>query len=674
MFAIAYARHFHAERGGDASITNSNSNFGQTALEASGFRPESFDRDDTGYITHIIPPREITREDSTVSWLTIDTTKTIGVGVTDRLYLFGYNNEEIIPPHEIDSFKIGARKDDKLYLNVNIDGVSQAYSSPILMDVGEGNGDGPVSEKKFTIGRVGVANSITDNVISLTTNHNFLNGESVRVFSDDGRTPDGIEIGRKYFVITQTDTTKIKLANTVNDALSGKEIVESINTKGGVLTIQSIVNDKIPGEIGHPVQYDTTHNQWYILGSAGASNTIYSGFKTGDNAAKIAEINSPTYVLRKSETRALNDRIYRLRYVIPKDFTGANTAKKPEKNYVLQESKSVGVDPNFTNVISNRNPKVIAGITSTSSIVTVTTEIPHKLSVKDVVKIKNVKSSNNTDGIDNVGFNGKFTVLETPTAKTFTFASSILGGAFTDDRNDPPLLERSEYDTTYTVQEVETIQDYIAAEQDGIYYLTCLIGNLSPTVSEFSDLKFKQNLPNLYPTVDKDNPNNDPVQCVSAASNENLGKITLNNPLNSITKEAIINYIRDNRVGFAVTGATSDNSGNTTLITDIEHNLNAITGLSIDSPGTGYGNNTTKHNLSLIDQSGNNGNGATVKVVTGGSGQITSIEIVDGGSAYGIGQTLAIDGGTSGVAEITSINNCVGNAIQIVGVGSVDDR
>ena len=83
-----------------------------------GFRPESFDRDDTGYITHIVPPREITREDSTVSWLTIDTTKTIGVGVTDRLYLFGYNNEEIVPPHEIDSFKIGARKDDRLFLSL----------------------------------------------------------------------------------------------------------------------------------------------------------------------------------------------------------------------------------------------------------------------------------------------------------------------------------------------------------------------------------------------------------------------------------------------------------------------------------------------------------------------------------------------------------------------------
>ena len=95
-------------------------------------------------------------------------------------------------------------------MNVNVGGENRVYSSPILMQVE--SGDGPTSEKKFTVGRVGIANSITSGVISLTTNHNFLAGESVRVFSDDGRTPDGIEIGRKYFVIPQSNATQIKLS------------------------------------------------------------------------------------------------------------------------------------------------------------------------------------------------------------------------------------------------------------------------------------------------------------------------------------------------------------------------------------------------------------------------------------------------------------------------------
>ena len=691
VFAIGFSNHFLAESGGEQSITNSNSNFGNKSLVSKGFKPNAFNRDDTGYVTHIVPPKDLQKEETNIVWRSLDPVTTVSSATTSRLYIDGEKDITNPPNSIINGFRIGAKIDDKLFLNVTVDGENKTFSSPILMQVE--SGDGPISEKKFTIGRVGVANSITNGVISLTTNHNLLKGESIRIFSDDGRTPDGIEIGRKYFAIPQTNTTQIKLANTVNDALSDKAIVENINTKGGILTVQSTVNDKIPGEIGHPIQYDETEKNWYILSSSTTTtNKIYEGIV--GFSTQIEDNNSATYVTRKSETRALNDRIYRLRYVIPKDFAGANVAKKPEKNYVLQESKTVGEESAITNIITNRNPKIIAGIgtdasDSTKSIVT--TEISHKLSVGDRVRISKVRSSTNTTGVGNSGYNGLFTVSSTPSSKTFTYTNTNLNfgvapesfvGVVTDARanannlslSDLPVFSRSEYDTTYTVQEVETIQDYVSTQQDGIYYLTCLIGNLSPTVSEFSELKYKQSFLNLYPTVDKDNPNNDPVQSISAASNKDLGKITLNNPLNSITKEATINYLRDNRIGFAVTFAESNNSGITTLTSDIEHNLNAITGLSIDSAGSGYGNDTTRYNLTLTDQSSGNGNGATVKAVTNASGNITSIEIIDGGSAYGIGQTLAIDGGTSGVASVTSINNCVNNVIQVIGVGETTNR
>ena len=100
--------------------------------------------------------------------------------------------------------------------------------------------------------------------------------------------------------------------------------------------------------------------------------------------------------MRKSETRALNDRIYRLRYVIPKDFKEASTAKKPEKNYVLQESKTVAEQPlPLTNIIDNRNPRIIAGITTNASSSTrsiLTTEVAHNLREGDRVPKKKVKS------------------------------------------------------------------------------------------------------------------------------------------------------------------------------------------------------------------------------------------------------------------------------------------
>ena len=373
--------------------------------------------------------------------------------------------------------------------------------------------------------------------------------------------------------------------------------------------------------------------------------------------------------------------------MIPKDFKGANIAKKPEKNYVLQESKTVGEDALITSVISNRNPRVIAGITSSSSVVTVTTETPHKLSVNDKVKIKNVISSNNTAGVGNSGFNGTFTVTETSSSKTFTFASSILSGTYTDITADAragannrtladlPVLERVEYDTSYTIQEVETIQEYISDQQDGVFYLTCLIGNISPTVSEFSDSRYKQNFLNLYPTVDKDNPNNDPVQSVSAASNEILGKVNVNNPLNSITKESTINYLRDNRIGFAVTFAESDAAGITTLTSNVEHNLNSITSLTVATVGSNYPANKTIHNVELINSADPSADGATITITTNGSGAIvpSSVEIIDGGSGYDVGDLLTVGTG-NGAVSVQAINNAVGNVIQVVGVGNTINR
>ena len=701
VFAIGFSNHFLAESGGEQSITNSNSNFGNKSLVSKGFKRDAFNRDNTGYITHIVPPKDLEKTEKNIVWRSLDPVKTKSVGISSHLYIDGEKDVTNPPTSIVNGFRVGAKIDDKLFLNVNIGGVLTTFSSPILMPVV--SGDGPSSKKKFSVDRTTVGNTIVSKEITLTANHNFLNGESVRVFADNGRTPDGIEIGRKYFVITQgLAANKIKLANTQNDALAGKEIPQPINKKGGILTIESTVTDKIPGEIGHPIQYDTTQNQWYILGSAGATNTIFTGFNTGDNATTIADNNSSTYVLRKSETRALDDRIYRLRYVIPKDYKGANSAKKPEKNYVLQECRATVEENTITQVISNRNPKVIAGIatdgtSSTTSIVT--TEKAHKLSVGDRVRIKNVKSSTNADPYvanPNSGYNGFFTVASTPSSKTFTYTNTNTGfgvlpetadvvGVITTKRAaggalnlaQLPMFERVEYDTTYTVQEVDTIQDYISEQQDGVYYLTCSIGNISPTVSEFSDFKYSQNSINLYPTVDKDNPNNDPVQAVSAASNELLGKVDVNNPLNSLTKETAINYLRDNRVGFAITFAESNSiAGITTYSTDVEHNLNAITKLTLSVAGSGYGaNGAVRHNLSLVDEDGGAaGDGATVHATLGANGSITAVEIVDGGSAYGVGTTLAVTGGTGGVVTVNAINNCVGNVMQVVGVGSITNR
>jgi len=673
VFAIGFAQHFLAEDGADQSITNSNSNFGSKSLISKGFRKESFDRDDTGYVTHIVPPKDLQEDSFNALWKLLDvglTTSYTGVGQTSRLYLLGETDINNPPSNITNGYRVGSNIDEKLYITVNVNGVDSTYSSPILMQVP--TGQGPVAQKTFTVTQTLGVNNISSNILTLNASHNFYNGESVRVFSDNAIVPDGLENGALYYVVTNTPNT-IKLAKTINNA-NDNIPVNIKNTNGGILSIVSRVSDKLSGDPGHPIQFDSTNKNWYIIGSGTTTtNQIYQGFK--NNPTTIAANNSSTFIQRKSENRDLTDRIYKLRYVIPKEYTDA---KIPTQNYVLQESKTVKEDSTIATINSNRNSHVIAGISTVGSTVTVTSERPHRLSVSDRVRIRKVVSSTNSTATDNAGFNGYFVVTSVPSPKTFTFTNTYNGGTFVNNvstRGDNlPVFSRNEYDTTYTIENVETVQEYSSGLQDGIYYLTCLIGNISPTAPEFSSQKFKQNITDLYPVVDKDNLVTDPLQSLTGASNKLIGKVIVNNPQNSITKESIINYLKDNRVGLAVTNAISISSGLSTVFTSTDHNLNTITGLSILLPGSGYGAgiSSTLYNVPLVGV-GITGNGATANVTVSAAGTITAVSIVDGGSAYGVGNTMSIGSG-GGSVTVSSINNNIGDVIQIIGVGTTENR
>ena len=135
-------------------------------------------------------------------------------------------------------------------------------------------------------------------------------------------------------------------------------------------------------------------------------------------------------------------------------------------------------------------------------------------------------------------------------------------------------------------------------------YLTCLIGNINPTVEPFDTLKFKQDVSKLYPTVDKDNQNNDPLESVSSAVNDEIGKVDSNNSQNSLTKEVAINYLKDNRIGIGISG--TDVSGTTaSIFTQNSHNLSGIVTFTISNAGSNYnaGVTTTLYNVPLYNNS-----------------------------------------------------------------------
>ena len=709
VFAIAYARHFHAERGGDASITNSNSNFGQTGLEASGFRPESFDRDDTGYITHIIPPREIVREDSTVSWLTIDTRKTIGIGVTDRFYLFGYNSEEIIPPAEIDSFRIGARKDDQLYLSLvnTLSGqaVQETYTSPILMQVPSGIGTS--SQKNYEVIRNSGVNAIISNVIQFKTNHQLVNGEKVRVFSNTGETPSGIQNDKVYFAIAggTLAADRIQLASTFNDAAARRPIT-GISNGGGKLTVRSTVSDKTPGDPGHPMQFDegtytinnvpNTVGGWYLSGHPSTTfNTIFPALNT-IGVGVIGEETGTTFIKRRVDNRSLLDRVYRARYVIPKEHTNA---RAPKPGYILQESKTVGVSSasflsaDLSNPTQLKNVKIIKTASYSAQTLTFTTEEAHRLQKDDIVTIRNIDSANNSTGVFNLGYNGVHPVSSVISTKKFAVSGITTDpGLFLNQVNQRttqqqvealPTVQRSKASDSFAVYRVQENKPHVpgTAGQDGVYnvILTCASVPLDKDLGFGVSMKsFSQDVRNLYPQQDRDNYNSDPEPTITHSSAKVVGEVITSDKKRSITKESLAYFMQGQQVGFAATGAVITGTGNTTvtLYTDVEHNFNSIKSVSVTNPGAGYNNGSgiaTVIYAADLENAALLGKNAAAKVNVSAAGTITGVSLLDGGCGYGIGNTMTVSSfpagapSSSGVVEVTGIFNNIGDGLTLSG-------
>ena len=126
IFAVGFADHFLMESGGDMSITNSNSNFGNTSLHAIGHKGFAFAQDKGGYITDIVPPQVVDTTTGNIkknAYYTIDIPATKNLNSASdqtKIYLGddeGYNPETRVAA-SIDGFRIGARSDEKLYVKL----------------------------------------------------------------------------------------------------------------------------------------------------------------------------------------------------------------------------------------------------------------------------------------------------------------------------------------------------------------------------------------------------------------------------------------------------------------------------------------------------------------------------------------------------------------------------
>ena len=706
IFAIGYAEHFVTDNGGDISLTNSNSNFGAVSLASEGFRADAFSQDDIGYISHIIPPKEVPLAETSIEFDSLDITKTdsvAGVGSTGNLYLYDQTNVDAPPENVIDGYRFGARTNDTLRVLVSSAGSVTEYSARIVMD-----GSQLSAEKKYTVkqGSTGI-NSISsyslggsDRQITLNSTHNLLNGESVRVISNNGHLPDGLEANTVYFAITDanssggiTTNVNIKLAKTLNDAINGSPAI-AVNEKGGVLSVVSRVSDKNSGEIGHPVQYDVNNEQWYVnVATAATENNIFSTI-VGLGTTGLGVASPRTFVKRRSDNRNGNDTLYRLRYVIPAS-TGGTVARPPTEGFIVQESNSsIGITTteiqtyfgsgSITNINQQRNFRFIRDVRWDGSLVHDTTELPHKLREDDQVQLLNITGSLNTTGAAGTSFNREYAVAGITSATTFTVGLTTNPGTFTNDtstRNTSlPYFKRKRIkDTMYVYRNFEA-QQYKAGEQDGIYYITLLNSSNRPSVSPYTNDNFSQPVTALFPQTNRDNPVSDPPETTSFAIPSLIGEVVIDEPQNSATKENITKYVHDVGIGIGITELKSTTAGTAhTITTNIDHGLNRITTVGISSGGFGYGSGAagSLYNARLVSiGASTTGKHATGKITFNANGEITAVKIMNGGSAYGIGNTLAVvgvattTGHVQAVVSVSKIYDNVGDSVRISGVAS----
>jgi len=685
VFAIGFNAHLKGESGADASITNSNSNFGQYALVADGFRNSAFPRDDQGYITHFVAPEWVStyEEDlDNISWFQLDIPKTQQTGISSHLYLSGFTREDVAPLELTQGYRIGANLNENLYVSIG----GTEYSSPVYMpenviagvqtaNIGINSHQGT----KFT-----PASAPNTNYELAINDIGIVNGETIRVFSDDGDLPENLAPNTVYYAIKVT-ATAIKVASTFSNAINNIPI----SIYGGTsLRVESRVSDKSSNTIGHPVQWDPNQNNWFVLSEPNCD--LYNNLVNNDYIKTLPETDA-AYFKRYPDKRGIENKLYKVRYVIPKQ---AANSRNPVDGFILQQSGQTGFaktsDINATSITVGdnnfkRNYGFIATCSEVSDTVTVRCELPHNVRVGDIIVTQDIKDSNNTTAVANEGYNGYFTVTKVPNNMEYEFSNTDNSGVkrntgnFVDETSNRtfnlPRFSVNDNKGNFDIYRSRVLSNWVKDESDGVYLLEVTAADYAPP-TEFTDQKYSQQVSDFYPQLDRDNVRKNPPAALSFARRDPVGRVETNSLLNSVTREAIDKFSTNWGVGIGVSSVSAVSAGIATIQLTHQHNFNgfvAYENLESYHSGTGFAV-TTRYNVRLLDSLGG-WDGATAKVTVGvGSTNITGVDILSVGSGYTGGAKLFFenfDGASIGVPT-TGLINGVNDVVQVTGSGKTD--
>ena len=272
---------------------------------------------------------------------------------------------------------------------------------------------------------------------------------------------------------------------------------------------------------------------------------------------------------------------------------------------------------------------------------------------------------------------------------TFRYTTTRTPAAFTNVTSNRttllPRFERNDLQSNLYNYRSEVISPYISGIQDGVYHIYTLSADKAvPT--EFTDIKYSQNVVDLYPQLDRDNINDNPPSAKSFAKRDPLGEVVTNDLKKSITKESTDTLLTSLGIGIDVSSVSNPTTTSPTITFAREHGLAGIvtyTGnLNTGTNSSGYAPEGIYQNLKLFNDSGlTTWNGATARVVVSGGGNVASADIVSSGSGYSAG-TLFFDSSVftstgNGTArfnvDTTGITTAIGNVVQFTGAGTTSD-
>jgi len=449
VFAVGYGAHFTCESGADMSITNSNSNFGNTALRSAGFKAKSFSKDKAGEITHIIPPKALG---------VISTTATGTSGQSTITLTADGSVQGVIEGMTVSGSGIGT--------GATVGNVNTATNVITLTAANTGDVNGNVIfGEEVSVNWVNIDIQRTKTINAALAGSGGLAGSRLYLYGYTSESSPPTTRVQGYTIGARQDGVGVNaVADKINCLLVANGALVASVQSANIAPYGPSVSGLSAGVAGSPLQFDSTTytisgvagqvGGWYLSVESGASNTIYTTLSTNSQYNTV-NFTPTTFIKRIPDSRDLQDRTYRVRYVIDKDKTNP-LPRDPLSGYVMQPLNS---------------------------------------------------------DTTNYSLNGVFYIYD-----------------------------------------IEVVQEFERGVNDGIYYLTLLYASVTPSTSNFNDKRFSQNVNEVYPTFDRDNPVGDPAAAVSVADNQTIGLVystdgatpTPNkDDQRSITKEAIVKLLTD---------------------------------------------------------------------------------------------------------------------------------